>query len=72
MFRLHFRIVIGTEIFGYLPGFKVKCSVSQLFLLLVLSAHECTDSELGTAYEQATITALIQNILLGRESLEER
>ena len=39
MFRLCFCIVIETEIFGYFPGFKVKCSVSQLFLLLVLSTH---------------------------------
>ena len=44
--------------------FRVKYSVSQLLLFLVLSAH--------TAHEQATITALIQNISLGRQGLEQR
>ena len=37
MFRLCFHIVIETKIFGYSPGFKVKRSVTQVFLLLVLS-----------------------------------
>ena len=35
--RLCFSIVIGAKISGYSPRFKVKCSVSYLFLLLVLS-----------------------------------
>ena len=38
MFRLCFLILIGTQIFGFSSRFKVKCCVSQLFLMLVLSA----------------------------------
>ena len=45
-------------------------SVSPLFLVFSLSV--CTCPKLKTAYKQATITALIQNISLGRQSLEKR
>ena len=34
--------------------------------------YECIDSELETAYEQATITAFMQKILFGRVSWTER
>ena len=37
-----------------------------------LCSYVCTNPELETAHGQATITALIQNISLGREGLEKQ
>ena len=50
----------------------MKYSVSQLFLVCSLFLYECTDFELEIAHEQATITALLQNTLLGRQKVMNR
>ena len=41
---------------------------TAIFVACSLYLYECIDSQLETAYKQATITAFKQKILLGRES----
>ena len=67
-----------TEIFKYFLMSKVSWIQGEMFCFTVvfvacsLCLYECTDSELETPYEQVTITAFIQDILLGRQCLEQR
>ena len=49
----------------YLPS-EIFC-ITAGFVVCSLCSYECTDFELETAHEQVTITALIQNISLGRQ-----
>ena len=53
---------IQSEIFC-LRAVSISCS---------LFSYKCTDSEFRNTYEQATRTALIPIILLGRQGLEQR
>ena len=43
-----------------------------VFVACSLYSYKCTDSEFGNTYEQATTTALILIISLGRQGLEQR
>ena len=43
-----------------------------VFLACSLFSYECTYSELGNTYKQATRTALIPIISIGRQELEQR
>ena len=73
MFRLCFCIVKGNQDFWIFPWIESEMfCFKALFVACSLCSYECTDSELKTPYKQATRTALIQSLLLGRQCLEQR
>ena len=49
---------------------EILC-IKAVIVACCLCLYVCTGPELETAYEQATKTALIQNISLGKEGLEK-
>ena len=66
-----------THFHGFIHSYSVPSSeifcIKAVFVACSLCWYVCTDTESETAYEQATITALIQNISLGRgKGLEKR
>ena len=55
------------------PAFQSEIScLTAVIIACSLCSYVCTDPELETAYEQAKITALIQNISLRRQGLDQR
>ena len=55
------------------PDFQSEIfCLTAVIVACSLCLYICTYPELETAYEQAAITALIQNISLGRQGLEQR
>ena len=73
MFRLCFCFVIGNEIILDIAlDLSILCLTSVFFAAFSLGSYACACPELETAHEQAAITALIQNISLERQGLEQR